>query len=212
VPVRLVQFSNPAPIVVQVPVALHDAWGEHVVRQPLTLPAEPWQIAASLLTCMFLHGSWWHLLGNMWFLGLFGNNVEDRLGPLPYLVLYVLGGVLASLAYGWFAPHSMMPVIGASGAVAAVLGAYAITWPWARVSTLVFLLIFITVIDVPALLVLGTWFGLQLWSSLHEATATGVAWWAHVGGFLAGVLLMPFFCLFSRPHTQLPEVIDVIKG
>jgi membrane associated rhomboid family serine protease len=114
--------------------------------------------------------------------------------------LYVLGGLLASAAHWWVNPDSTMPVIGASGAIAAVLGAYAITWPWARVSTLVFLVVFVTIIDVPALVVLGAWFFMQLLmgqQSWHNAASGGVAWWAHVGGFLAGVLLMPVLSLLA---------------
>ena len=160
---------------------------------------------------MFLHGSWLHLLGNMWFLYLFGNNVEDRLGPLPYLILYLGGGLIASGSHWMFEPHSTIPVIGASGAVAVILGAYTIAWPWARVQTLVFLLFFVTIIEVPALVVNGVWFIGQLVAgqeSLRRATAGGVAWWAHVGGFIAGALLMPLFsALFSRDNPQ-PKWFD----
>ncbi len=173
-------------------------WGQKVMPRAIELKPEPRQIWASLLTCMFLHGGWWHLLGNMWFLWIFGDNVEDRLGPLLYLVLYLLGGVIASLSHWVVSPNSTLPVIGASGAVAAVLGAYAITWPGARVRTLVFLVIFVTIIDVPALVVLGAWFVGQLVAghqALYHAGTGGVAWWAHVGGFVAGMVLMPTFSL-----------------
>jgi membrane associated rhomboid family serine protease len=145
---------------------------------------------------MFLHGGWLHLLGNMWFLWIFGNNVEDRLGSLLFIVLYLVGGLMASAAYWMTDPGSRVPVIGASGAVAAVLGAYAITWPWARVRTLVILIIFITLVDVPAVFFLGIWFVLQVFSgmgSFHHEAGAGVAWWAHIGGFLAGMVLMPLF-------------------
>ncbi len=109
---------------------------------------------------MFLHGGWWHLIGNMWFLWIFGNNVEDRLGHVTYLLFYLGGGMLATGTHWLIAPSSTMPVIGASGAVAAVLGAYAITWPWARVDTFVFLFVFFTIIEVPALVAClgsGSW-------------------------------------------------------
>jgi membrane associated rhomboid family serine protease len=135
-----------------------------------------------------------HLLSNMWFLWLFGNNVEDRLGAFFYLFLYLLGGLIASAMHWAIDPTSTIPVIGASGAIAAVLGAYAVTWPWARVSCLVVLVVFVTIIDVPALLVLGVWFVAQVLSgqeALRHAGGGGVAWWAHVGGFLAGMALMP---------------------
>jgi membrane associated rhomboid family serine protease len=163
-------------------------------RGVISLDPEPGEILLSLLTCMFLHGGWLHLLGNMWFLWIFGNNVEDRLGRLLFLLVYLGGGIVASACHWAVYSDSLTPVIGASGAVATVLGAYAITWPWARVHTLVFLFIFITVIDVPALVVLGVWFAGQLLSgvqALGHAAATGVAWWAHIGGFAAGVVLMP---------------------
>ena len=194
VPARIIQLSQPHPIFVPVEVTVQTFWGPERQQRAIELDPVPRQIWLSLLTCMFLHGSWMHVLLNMWFLWLFGDNVEDRLGPLLYLVLYVLGGLIASGAHWAVAPESTMPVIGASGAIAAVLGAYAVTWPWARVSTLVFLVVFVTIIDVPALVVLGAWFVLQVWSgqeSLRQAAGGGVAWWAHVGGFLAGMALMP---------------------
>lgn len=152
------------------------------------------EVAASLVTCMFLHGGWMHLIGNMWFLWLFGNNVEDRLGPVVFSLFYLGGGLLATGAHWLGDPHSTTPVIGASGAVAAVLGAYAVTWPWARIHTLVFLVVVFTVVDLPALFVLGFWFVGQLLEAF-QAIRLGidgrVAWWAHVGGFVAGMLLMP---------------------
>jgi membrane associated rhomboid family serine protease len=168
-------------------------WGPQPPRQ-IVLPPRPGQIAATLFTCMFLHGSWLHLLGNMWFLWIFGNNVEDRLGHVPFLVLYLLGGVLASGVHWAASPSSAMPVIGASGAIATVLGAYAITWPWARVYTLVFIVVFFTVVELPALVVLGVWFLLQIFSVTlggQQEVGQSVAWWAHIGGFVAGVILMP---------------------
>jgi membrane associated rhomboid family serine protease len=107
--------------------------------------------------------------------------------------VYLLGGLLGSGAHWMRDPASLTPVIGASGAIATVLGAYAITWPWARVHTLVFLFVFITVIDLPALMVLGIWFLIQLWQGTQEVVAQNVAWWAHIGGFAAGAVLMPVF-------------------
>jgi membrane associated rhomboid family serine protease len=212
VPLRIAQLSDKRPIVVPVedvvPVAF---FGAVAVRRPLRLEPNPGEIWASLITCMFLHGSWMHLLGNMWFLYLFGNNVEDRLGPLPYLILYLGGGLIASASHWMFDPHSVIPVIGASGAVAVILGAYTIAWPWARVQTLVFLLFFITVVEVPALVVNGLWFLGQLIAgqdSLRRATSGGVAWWAHVGGFVAGVLLMPLFTMLFARNGEQPKYFD----
>jgi membrane associated rhomboid family serine protease len=196
VPARVMQLSQPYPMSVPIRVAVVDPfWGLHLEQRELKLAPDPRQIGLSLLTCMFIHGSWMHLLGNMWFLWLFGNSVEDRLRPFGYLFLYLLGGLIASAAHWRADPTSITPIIGASGAIAAVLGAYAVTWPWARVSTLVFLVIFVTIIDVPALVYLGAWFVGQVMAgqeSLHAAGAGGVAWWAHVGGFLAGMVLTPF--------------------
>jgi membrane associated rhomboid family serine protease len=198
VPARIRQLSDKQPIKVVVSeLVQHPLFGVGVERQrTFWLAPDPSRTLLSLLTCMFLHGGWLHLLGNMWFLWLFGNNVEDRLGHLPYLGLYLLGGLTASVSHWVGLPTSTAPVIGASGAVATVLGAYAITWPWARVRTLVFLLFFITVLDVPALLVLGVWFLTQVVNAVQGGGAgvtESVAWWAHVGGFVAGLILMPIF-------------------
>jgi membrane associated rhomboid family serine protease len=203
VPARLKQFARPQPITVYVNAVVYDAFqGEYMMKQPLELPPSRWQIGTSLLTCMFFHASWLHLLTNMWFLWLFGNNVEDHLGPLPYLLLYLVSGALASLCHWAIVPGSLVPVIGASGAIAGILGAYAVTWPWARISTFVFLVVFFTVIDVPAMVVLGVWFVIQViagQASLHQLGASRVAWWSHVGGFLAGMALMPLLSyLFAR--------------
>jgi membrane associated rhomboid family serine protease len=201
VPARIIQLSQHRPIDVPIDVPVYiPFWGRQIVQRPIELAASPRQIWTSLLTCMFLHGGWMHLLLNMWFLWLFGDNVEDRLGPLLYLLLYLAGGLLASGAHWLAAPNSLVPVIGASGAIAAVLGAYAVTWPWARVSTLVILVVFVTIIDIPAMIVLGAWFVLQVLAgqeSLHQAVGGGVAWWAHVGGFLSGMVLMPLLSLLA---------------
>ena len=196
VPARIQGIGQPnAVLPIPVEVAVHDPfWGTRIQEGQINLSCAPKQIGFSLLTCMFLHGGWMHLLSNMWFLWLFGNNVEDRLGAFFYLFLYLLGGLIASAMHWAIDPTSTIPVIGASGAIAAVLGAYAVTWPWARVSCLVVLVVFVTIIDVPALLVLGVWFVAQVLSgqeALRHAGGGGVAWWAHVGGFLAGMALMP---------------------
>jgi membrane associated rhomboid family serine protease len=215
IPARIAQLSTKRPIVVPVDEVVHSRFfGLMEVQRPLQFEANPREIWSSLITCMFLHGSWLHLLGNMWFLYVFGNNVEDRLGPLPYLILYLGGGLIASASHWFIEPHSLVPVIGASGAVAVILGAYTVAWPWAKVKTLVFLLLFITIVDMPALLVNGLWFFVQLIAgqeSLRRATAGGVAWWAHVGGFVAGALLMPLFsALFGRDY-QRPKQFNEIE-
>jgi membrane associated rhomboid family serine protease len=189
-PARIAQLTNPAPIVVGVPVQVrHPRFGVRQMQHVIRLEPNPGEIALSLLTCMFMHAGWWHLISNMWFLGIFGNNVENRLGHVAYLLFYLVGGLLASACHWMMDPTSTTPIVGASGAVAAVLGAYAITWPWARIHTLMILVVVITIIDLPALWVLGVWFLIELMQAVQQADG-GVAWWAHVGGFAAGVGLI----------------------
>ncbi|GAW93696.1 rhomboid family intramembrane serine protease [Calderihabitans maritimus] len=150
-----------------------------------------------LTTAMFLHGGWFHLVGNMLYLWIFGDNVEDRMGHLRYLVFYLLTGYLATVAHILFNPYSPVPIIGASGAIAGVLGGYMILFPWARVLTLVPIFFFFQVIQVPALIFLGLWFFLQLFNGAFAITmfqaTQGVAWWAHIGGFISGMILVRFF-------------------
>lgn len=158
---------------------------------PAQLTSQPGREFFTLFTAMFLHGSWMHLLGNMLYLWIFGDNVEDRLGPVRYILFYITGGLVATAAQVVIDPGSPVPNVGASGAIAAVLGGYLLLFPRARVTTLVFR--FVT--DVPAFLVLGFWFVIQLFQgvgSLSEMTsqAGGVAFFAHVGGFVAGLLLI----------------------
>ncbi|MEX2139824.1 MAG: rhomboid family intramembrane serine protease [Pirellulales bacterium] len=162
------------------------------------------EVLRSIFTCMFLHGSWMHLIGNMWFLYLFGNNIEDRLGHILFPIFYIAGGLLATAAHYAMYTDSTVPVIGASGAVAAILGAYAVTYPFARVHTLVILFVFVTVIDLPALAVLGIWFLGQLMSFYGEVRfnmSGGVAFLAHIGGFVAGAIAMPFLNALV-PHPE----------
>jgi membrane associated rhomboid family serine protease len=147
----------------------------------------------TLITSQFLHGGWLHILGNMLYLWIFGNNVEDRFGRLGFLLFYLFGGALAGLSQVAIDPTSNVPTIGASGAIAATLGAYLVLFPRARVTTLVFLGFFYQLIDVPALIVLGFWFVLQLVDGLASLGATqsggGVAFFAHIGGFVAGAVI-----------------------
>ena len=162
-----------------------------------TIPA-----ALTLFTSMFLHGGWMHLIGNMWYLWIFGDNVEGRMGHFRYLVFYLLCGLGAGTAQLLSNPAASLPTIGASGAVAGVLGAYLLAFPWARVQTLVFLFIFITVVEMPAMVLLGFWFLIQFFSgmgSLRMRHAGGVAWWAHVGGFVLGIFLLR---VFQKPRGQ----------
>lgn len=145
---------------------------------------------------MFFHGGWLHVLSNMLYLWIFGDNVEDRMGHFKYFVFYLVTGYIATFAHIFFYPQSNTPLVGASGAIAGVLGAYLILFPRARVLTLIFIFIFIQVIPIPALVFLGFWFLLQLLSgtaSAYGQAAQGVAFWAHVGGFVAGMLLVKLF-------------------
>ncbi|HTK46031.1 MAG TPA: rhomboid family intramembrane serine protease [Patescibacteria group bacterium] len=146
-----------------------------------------------MITSMFLHGGWLHILGNMLYLWIFGNNVEDRLGRIPFLVFYLIGGIAAALTQVVIDPHSHAPLVGASGAIAATLGAYIVLFPGARILSLVFLGFFYQLLEVPALIILGFWFVLQLISGAAALGATtasgGVAFFAHIGGFALGVVV-----------------------
>lgn len=141
----------------------------------------------SLITSMFMHGSLMHLLGNMLFLWIFGNNVEDSLGGIRFLLFYLLAGIAASLIHTLFHPLSLTPVLGASGAISGVMGAYLVLYPRARIHTLVFLFILVTTVDIPAAVFLIVWF---LFQFFYAGGGEGVAWLAHVGGFIMGILLL----------------------
>jgi membrane associated rhomboid family serine protease len=141
----------------------------------------------SILTSIFMHASLWHLLGNMLFLWIFGNNIEDYLGKFKFIIFYLLSGVGAALIHVLFHFNSQIPVIGASGAVSGIMGAYLVLYPHAKVRTLVFIFIFITFMDIPAYLFLVVWFAFQF---LYAGSGSGIAWVAHVGGFVIGVLLI----------------------
>jgi len=159
----------------------------------------------TLLTSMFMHGGLLHIAGNMLFLWIFGNNIEDSMGRARFLAFYLLGGLAALLAQVVIQPDAAVPTIGASGAVAAVLGGYALLYPRARVVTLIFIIIFFTVIELPALLVLGAWFLLQAFNGASElaqpvAGGGGVAYWAHIGGFVFGLVAIRLFA--NRKHDD----------
>jgi membrane associated rhomboid family serine protease len=146
----------------------------------------------TLLTCVFLHGGWMHFLGNMWFLHIFGDNVEDRFGHFGYALFYLAGGVAASLMHLVTAPFSEVPTIGASGAIAAVMGAYFVWYPHAYVKAVIPIFVILQIVVVPATLFLGLWFLLQFFqgtSAILGTQADGVAWWAHIGGFAFGAAL-----------------------
>jgi membrane associated rhomboid family serine protease len=153
------------------------------------------------LTSMFLHGSWLHIIGNMWFLWLFGDNVEDVMGPVRFVLFYLLCGLAAATAQLAADPSSLIPMVGASGAIGGVMGAYARLYPKVQIEILVFLGFYVTVLAVPAVYMLGYWFLLQFLSGLPAlgSTSGGVAFWAHVGGFGCGLLMVP---LFVQPHRM----------
>jgi membrane associated rhomboid family serine protease len=148
-----------------------------------------------MFSSMFLHGGWLHLGGNMLYLWIFGDNVEDKLGHGRYFLFYILCGIAASAAHVVIDPRSEMPTVGASGAISGVLGAYLLMFPKARVVTLIPIFVFVQVAELPAIVVLGFWFVLQFFNGLvslgyQTAGMGGVAWWAHVGGFVAGLILV----------------------
>ena len=160
----------------------------------------------TLFTSMFLHGGWMHLIGNMLYLYVFGDNVEDRLGHLGYLVFYILSGVGAAITEVYFHRESSAPLLGASGAIAGVLGAYFLLYPRARVLTLIPLFVYFPVVEVSAFFFLGFWFVLQFIQgslSYGSDAAGGVAWWAHAGGFVVGIVLLPIFLIFRRMASML---------
>ncbi len=176
-----------------------------IPRQLSINPAGEWM---TLITSQFLHGGWWHLLSNMLFLWVFGNNIEDRLGHFKYVIFYLLCGALAALCQWFIGMNSTIPSLGASGAISGILGAYIIRFPQARIQTLVFLGFFITTIRVPALLMIGIFFiqnlisgvaSLQTAANMSVETG-GVAYWAHIGGFVFGAILAPLFGLFKQDY------------
>jgi len=149
----------------------------------------------TLLTSMFMHGGWMHIIGNMWFMWIFGNNVEDSMGHLRFAVFYLLCGLAAALGQTIAGPDSGIPMVGASGAIGGVMGAYIVLYPRVHVHMLVFLGFFVTVIAVPAIFMLGYWFLMQLLGGFGSigGGGGGTAFWAHVGGFVAGAVLISFF-------------------
>ena len=162
--------------------------------------------ATTIITSMFLHGGVWHVLGNMLYLFIFGAAVEYRMGASRYAAFYFVSGIAAALATILIAPESRVPVIGASGAIAGVLGAYFIFYPRGRITTILPIFIFIQVIEIPAVIYLLLWFAIQLYAGIaagqQGAAMGGVAWWAHVGGFLFGIALGPLLAKNPRPRKS----------
>ncbi len=182
-----------------VPKELSASFNGISVNQPVPEPL-------TLITSQFLHGGFLHILGNMLFLWIFGNNIEDQLGHIKYLIFYIVCGILAALAQWFFSMQSGVPSLGASGAIAGVMGAYIIRFPRARITTLLFLGPFITFPEIPAVFFLGIWFVQQALYGIASLNVPsnigmesgGVAYWAHAGGFVFGVILGPILGLFSE--------------
>lgn len=167
----------------------------------------------SLITSLFLHAGWMHLLGNMLFLWIFGDNLEDQMGHIPFLIFYLLAGAGADIAQVLADPNSGIPTIGASGAIAGVMGGYLLLFPKAKVDILLFFIIFFRIFTLPAWVMLGFWFAMQMFNSVATSAAeSGVAYWAHAGGFIIGlVLTLPFWIklgasrFWGQNHGQPPH-------
>jgi len=182
-----------------------DSYG--LVPMTIRLGTDPAQFL-TVLTSMFLHGGWMHVIGNMWFLYIFGDNVEDAMGHVRYPIFYLLCGIGAAAAQVAIDPESKMPMVGASGAIAGILGAYLSLYPRARIVSLLFLGIFIQFLTIPAYVVIVVWFGLQLVEglvSLGRVAEGGVAFWAHIGGFIVGFVLVRIFVKrdYRRPTEDI---------
>jgi membrane associated rhomboid family serine protease len=190
-------------LVIQRPKVVETPFGLQQVIEQVPMPRSPIPDWLTLVTCMFLHGGFMHFAGNMWFLHIFGDNVEDRLGHVVYLALYLAAGLLAGLTHLFSNPASVIPTIGASGAIAGVMGAYVLLYPKSVVETLVPLPFLFTTFPVPAPVFLGIWFLIQIFQGASaSAGAGGVAWWAHVGGFVAGLAAAGL--LMVTHHTTPP--------
>jgi membrane associated rhomboid family serine protease len=160
------------------------------------------QQAFSFLSFMFIHGGFFHVLGNMWSLYIFGDNVEDRLGSFRYLLFYLLCGFASGIAHLVVNWHSQVPTIGASGAIAGVMGAYMISFPRSRILTLIPMFFFFPLVEVPAVFFLGVWFIFQFLSAASTAGQGGIAWWAHIGGFIFGIIFLRLFLSFKESSVS----------
>ncbi len=185
-------------------------WGviPHDVLLLLSEPmSAPWDVWATLITSQFLHGGWAHIIGNLLFLWVFGDNIEDALGHLTYLGFYLVSGVAAAIVQSVVVGPAEIPTVGASGAIAGVLGAYLVLFPFARIRLLIPIFIIFWTIQLPALLVIGWWFVQQFFygiGTLDEAAIGGVAFWAHIGGFVAGMIMILPFLGRARQRRRAP--------
>ncbi|PIW28966.1 MAG: rhomboid family intramembrane serine protease [Rhodospirillales bacterium CG15_BIG_FIL_POST_REV_8_21_14_020_66_15] len=176
-------------------------FGERTLPPDLAwIPAE-----ATLVTSMFLHGGWMHLIGNMLYLWILGDNVEDAMGHVRFLVFYLVCGVAAVLAHMLIDTGSTVPLVGASGAISGVIGAYLLLHPKANINVLIWVFVFVRIVPVPAWIALAFWIGLQFVNAAADpGTGGGVAWWAHIGGAAAGMVLVPFF-----KHRDVPLLAGI---
>ena len=153
------------------------------------------------LTATFLHGGWLHIILNMWTLYIFGRTMEARMGSMGFLAFYLSCAVASTAVHAWFNATSDVPVVGASGAIAGVIGAYAVTYPSARITLLIPIVIIPLIFDIPAVAFGIIWFGMQVlqgaWETMTPSMGGGIAWWAHIGGFIAGILFLPIFLVFA---------------
>ena len=206
-PLRDVIPSRTTPVVTVTIILLNTAawfFELSMPREQLSAFLQVWGVVpaafvpSTLITSMFLHGGWWHVIGNMWYLWIFGDNVEDRMGHGRFIVFYLLCGITAAAGQMWIDPNSLLPTIGASGAIAGVMGAYIVLYPKSRVLTLVTLIIFWEIIELPAVALLGVWFLMQLVNAgavavTASTTGGGVAFMAHVAGFVMGAIAIFVF-------------------
>jgi membrane associated rhomboid family serine protease len=218
IPIRDTIPSSAFPIVTVLIIVLNSilfifqwAWGSHIhgfVEHFGIVPAKYFWLADThpsdygdrfipFFSSMFLHGGWMHVIGNMWYLWIFGDNVEDRFGRIGFIGFYLLCGLTAGLTHVYLSPDSAIPTIGASGAIAGVMGAYMVLYPASRVVTMIPLMVFFPIVEIPAVFFLGFWFLMQFFqgtvSSVAAQNVGGVAWWAHFGGFAVGALIAVFF-------------------
>ncbi len=212
IPLRALLYRNSTPVTTLLIIALNVVCFFFELGQPtyarnafiMHYGLVPDQLRlTSIITSMFLHGGWLHLIGNMWFFWVFGSHVEDAMGSAKFLVFYLACGIAAAIVQVMTSLGSPVPTIGASGAIAGVMGGFLLLYPRVRVVTLVFIVVFITTFDIPAAFMLLYWFAIQLLSGLgsfsNVTDAGGVAWFAHVGGFLFGLLLIRLF-VSNRPR------------
>ncbi len=214
VPMRVMQPGEP----VQIQEVIQEGQQvRQITREILSPPFTPW---LTLLTCIFLHGGWMHFLGNVWILFIFGDNVEDRIGHLGYLMFYLACGLIASGAHLLFNFNSPIPTIGASGAIAGVMGSYFLLYPHGRVLTLIPIVFLIQIIELPAPVFLGIWFLLQFFQGTIAAIGSvtsglptgGVAWWAHIGGFAAGFAITYVLRAVGETTTPVEARRSVPRG